>query len=121
MVKIEKVNNVFDAIGLAAFSAMGTEAAITAGYFDHMFFCVALGMITGIGGGIFRDILTSKTPFIFRKHVYAVVSILGCCVYYVLRKYFGMLIGASVISMLLIVTLRMLATKYRWSLPKIKL
>lgn len=119
--RIEKVNNVFDAIGLAAFSVIGTEAAVSGGFESHMFFCVALGMITGIGGGIFRDILTSKTPFIFKKHVYAVVSILGCIIYYILRIYSGMLIGASAVSMLLIVTLRMLATKYRWSLPRIKL
>ena len=119
--KIEAINNVFDAVGLAAFSVMGTEAAISGGFETHMFFCVALGMITGIGGGIFRDILTSKTPFVFRKHVYAVASILGAAIYYILRRCCGMLVGASVISMVFIVALRMLATKYRWSLPKVKL
>ena len=119
--RIEAVNNFFDAIGLAAFSVMGTEAAISGGFESRMFFCIALGMITGIGGGIFRDILTAKTPYVFRKHVYAVASILGAAVYYILRVFCGMLVGASVISMLFIVTLRMLATKFRWSLPKVKL
>lgn len=119
--KVEHINNVFDAIGLAVFSVMGVEAAFAAGFPDNMLFCVALGMLTGIGGGIFRDILTDTTPFVFKKHIYAIASILGSCAYYLLRLYLDNLTVGAVISMLLVFTVRMLATRYRWSLPRIRL
>lgn len=118
---IEYVNNFFDAIGLAAFSVMGTEVAFVENFSDNMFFSVILGMLTGIGGGIFRDILTDTTPFVLKKRIYALASILGSCTYYILRKNFDNLIIVSVISMLLVFSIRIWATKYRWSLPKIKL
>lgn len=118
---IEYVNNFFDAIGLAAFSVMGTEVSFVEGFSDNLFFSVTLGMLTGIGGGIFRDILTDTTPFVLKKRIYASASILGSCTYYILRKNFDNLIMVSVISMLLVFGIRLLATKYCWSLPKIKL
>lgn len=120
-VKVEHVNNFFDAVGLAAFSVMGTEVAFTGAFSDNMFLAVVLGTLTGVGGGIFRDILTDTTPYIFKKHIYALASIFGSIVYYLLRRYADNLIVASVASMLLIVILRMLAAKYRWSLPKVKI
>lgn len=120
-VKVEHINNFFDAVGLAAFSVMGTEVAFTGAFSDNMFLAVVLGTLTGVGGGIFRDILTDTTPYIFKKHVYALASIFGSIVYYLLRRYADNLIVASVASMLLIVIVRMLAAKHRWSLPKIKI
>lgn len=120
-VKVEHVNNFFDAVGLAAFSVMGTEVAFTQGLSDNMFLSVTLGMITGVGGGIFRDILADTTPYIFKKHVYALASILGSIIYCVLRQDHCRLITASVVSMLLVVAIRLLAAKYHWGLPKIDL
>lgn len=117
--KIEIINNIFDALGLAAFSVAGAEVGYTCGFADNGFIIVVIGMITGVGGGIFRDILTDTTPYVFKKHIYALASIFGSVVYFILRKYFdGSL--PSVVSMVLIVAIRMLATKYRWSLPKIR-
>lgn len=118
--RIESINNFFDAIGLAAFSVMGTEVAFGAGFSENIFISVTLGMLTGIGGGIFRDVLTDSTPFVFKKHIYAVASIIGSVFYYILRNNFENLIVVSVIPMVVIFSIRMLATKYRWSLPKIK-
>ena len=100
---------------------MGTEVAFVFGFSDNMFLAVTLGVLTGIGGGIFRDILTDTTPFVFKKHIYALASIIGACLYYILRLNFDNLAIISAISMFLIVAIRMFATKYHWSLPKIKL
>ena len=118
---VEYINNFFDAFGLGAFSVMGTEVAFVFGFSDNMFLAVTLGVLTGIGGGIFRDVLTDTTPFVFKKHIYAIASILGACVYYLLRISFNNLAIISTSSMLLVVIIRMLATKYHWSLPKIEL
>lgn len=117
--KIEHVNNVFDALGLAAFSVMGTELAFVKGLSDNAFLSVMLGMLTGVGGGIFRDILTDTTPYIFKKHVYALASIGGAALYYALRLLLDGTLLPSVVAMLFILLVRMLATKYRWSLPKV--
>lgn len=118
---MEYINNFFDAVGLAAFSVMGTEVAFVFAFSDNMFLAVTLGVLTGTGGGVLRDILTDTTPYIFKKHIYAIASILGSCLYYVLRMNFNNLAVISAVSMFLIVAIRMLATKYHWSLPKIEL
>ena len=118
-IKIEVVNNVFDAIGLSAFVVIGSEVSCLNGFLDNGFIVVFSGMITGVGGGIFRDVLISKTPYIFKKHIYAMAAIMGGITYFVLRKYAQNIQLASILSMLLIFAIRMLATKYKWSLPKI--
>ncbi|MBE7035968.1 MAG: trimeric intracellular cation channel family protein [Ruminococcaceae bacterium] len=118
--KIESINNVFDAVGLATFTVMGTEVSFLFGFSDNIFLTVVLGMLTGVGGGIFRDILTDTTPYIFKKHIYALASIFGSLLYYFLRRYTETLILATVLSLVFVVVIRMLATKYLWSLPKIR-
>ena len=117
--KTEHINNFFDAIGLAAFSVMGTQAAFDTSFADNMFLAVALGMFTGVGGGIFRDVLTGSTPYIFKKHIYAVASIAGSAVYYATKIYTENAVIASVVAMVLVVAVRMLASYFRWSLPKL--
>lgn len=117
--KIEVVNNIFDAIGLSAFVVIGSEVSCLNGFLNNGFVVVFCGMITGVGGGIFRDVLIDTTPYIFKKHIYAIAAIMGGITYFVLRKYAQNIQLASLLSMLLIFVIRMLATKYRWSLPKI--
>ena len=119
--KLETVNNVFDAIGLAAFVVIGSEIACLNGFVNNGFMVVFSGMFTGIGGGIFRDVLIDTTPYVFKKHVYAMAAILGGILYYVLRHYTQNIQLASLLSLLLVFAIRMLATKYRWSLPKIQM
>ncbi|MBQ8229262.1 MAG: trimeric intracellular cation channel family protein [Clostridia bacterium] len=119
--RIEHINNIFDAIGLAAFTVMGTELAFTNGIFGNVFLSVTLGVLTGVGGGLLRDILTETSPYIFKKHVYAVAAIFGALLYYVIRRYVGNTVLPSVTAMLFIIGIRLLAAKYRWSLPKVQL
>ena len=117
--KIEVVNNAFDAIGLSAFVVIGSEVSCLNGFLSNGFIVVFCGMITGVGGGIFRDVLIDTTPYIFKKHIYAMAAIMGGITYFVLRKYAQNIQLASILSVLLVFVIRMLATKYRWSLPKI--
>lgn len=119
--RVEHINNFFDAIGLAAFSVMGTEIAFVKDLAGNPILSILLGMLTGVGGGIFRDILTDATPYIFKKHVYALASLGGAALYYVLRLFITDTLLPSAIAMLFIIAIRMLATKYRWSLPKVRL
>lgn len=119
--KIEAVNNVFDAIGLSAFVVIGAEVSCLNGFLNNGFIVSFCGMITGVGGGIFRDVLIDTTPYVFKKHVYAMAAIMGGITYFLLRKYTQNVQLASLLSMVLVFLIRMLATKYRWSLPKIQI
>ena len=119
--KIEHINNIFDAIGLAAFTVMGTEIAFTNGIENNVFLSITIGVLTGVGGGVLRDILTETPPYIFKKHVYAVAAILGAILYYLIRIWVNDTIFPSIIAMIFIIGIRLLATKYHWSLPKIQL
>ena len=116
--RISTINNVFDAIGLGVFSAIGVQTAVAAGYAQNWFLCIALGLITGVGGGILRDIMSQGLPAVLHKHVYAVAAIAGATCYYVLFR-----IGCSErlamgISALMTFFIRLLATHFQWSLPK---
>lgn len=114
----EKVMNILDAIGLGAFTVTGIDTGVDAGYGDYHFLIIFLGVITGIGGGILRDIMAGETPFVLKKHVYACASISGACLYVLLLQFtsspYAMLPGA-----LLVIAIRILASHYRWNLPGI--
>lgn len=117
--KIEYINNIFDALGLAAFTVMGTELAFTYGHQDNIFLSLVLGVLSAVGGGVLRDILTETPPYIFTKHIYAVASLGGATLYYVMRFCVEDTILPSVLGLVFVFGIRMLATKYRWKLPKI--
>lgn len=112
------VLNFFDAAGLGMFSVIGVQNTVAAGFGDNAFFCIFLGMTTGVGGGMLRDMMSRETPVIFRKHVYALASIGGSVCYYGTRSLHPF--GSVAFSTLLVVAVRLLAAHYRWKLPKIR-
>lgn len=116
---IDKVNNVFDAVGLGVFTVVGINAAIRAGFTDNAFFAIFLGATTGCGGGILRDIIIREIPSVFTKRIYAVASLAGGTLYYLLLVTFslGNILSVSA-SIALIFILRLLASVFRWDLPK---
>lgn len=117
--KVDKVNNIFDAIGLAAFTVMGTEVAFEKGLSDNIFLSITIGVLSGVGGGLLRDIFTENLPYIFKKHIYAIASIGGSLIYYFLRNV--QVVVAVFSGLAFIIIIRLLATHYRWSLPKVDL
>lgn len=114
----EKVMNILDAIGLGAFTVIGIDTGVDAGYGEYHFLIIFLGVITGIGGGILRDIMAGETPYVLKKHVYACASISGACLY-VLFLQFTRSDYAMLLSALLVIAIRILASHYRWNLPGI--
>lgn len=113
----ERAMNLLDAIGLGAFTVVGIDTAIEAGFQEYRFLMVFLGVITGVGGGILRDIMAGQTPAVLKKHVYACASIAGAVCYVALQGKISNDI-AMVSSAVLVVIIRVLARKYRWNLPK---
>ena len=114
----EKWMNVMDAIGLGAFTVIGIDTALQAGY-ESTFLLLFVGVITGIGGGMIRDIMAGNTPFVFIKHVYACASIAGAVACLILRLFLGDTL-AMVIGAVLVVIIRLLAAHYRWNLPRVQ-
>lgn len=119
MFQIDEINNIFDAIGLSAFTVIGTELACASGHEGSAVFSVAMGVLTAIGGGMVRDVLVDRTPYVLHKHIYALASIFGGILYYVIRVYTPWHTFGMVISMASIIAIRLLAKKYLWRLPKI--
>ena len=81
---------------------------------------ISMGVLTGIGGGILRDVLVDKTPYVLRKHIYALASALGGCLYFYTRIFINKTLAAFA-SMAIIIIVRIMATKFHWKLPKINL
>ena len=115
---VNAVNNVFDAAGLGVFTITGAKVAIYTGHPENGFFVIFLGMVTGIGGGVLRDLMIGEIPLVLRKRIYAVASILGGIVYYQMFSHqfndtAAIFAGAGVTF-----GMRMLATIFKWNLPK---
>ena len=114
---VEKINNIFDAIGLAAFTLSGVQLALEAGHVNNVLICTFMGTVTGIGGGIMRDVMVMQTPMVLRKRVYATAAILGAVLYWGMIKIEIPLVLSWIIGMLLIVGIRVLATVFHWNMP----
>ena len=108
-----------DSVGLGLFTVIGVQTAFSATEGRNYFLVTFVGVLTGVGGGILRDVMAGNTPYIFVRHFYACASIAGAWICALLWDIFGgpasMLTGATVI-----LVLRLLAAHYRWSLPKAK-
>ena len=118
--KIDTVNLLFDALGLGAFSITGVEVACMAQQETNVLLVIVMGVITGVGGGVLRDVLVNEKPYILTKHIYAVVSVCGCCLYYLLSVRWGYTVFATVFVLIFTVMMRFLAAKLHWKLPKLE-
>ncbi len=116
---LEQINNIFDAIGLGAFSVVGVQIALQGGYETNPFFCIFLGTMTGCGGGILRDLMCAKIPYVLTKHIYALASAAGSALYWLLFHLEVPELPAVMAGIIVIIAIRLLATIFRWSLPKL--
>lgn len=118
ILKFNKIIVISDALGLAVFTVIGCRTVIIHGI-DSAFIAVAMGLSTGIGGGVLRDVLVNHIPFVLKKEIYAVVSILGALCYFYLCRILPDL-AAMYICCGIIFFIRLLAIKYNLSLPSSK-
>ena len=113
----ERLLLVSDAVGLGVFTAVGVDAAVRTGFAGESFFTVFLAVLTGVGGGVLRDVMAGDRPYIFVKHFYACASLIGALLCRALWEVAGRA-GAMLLCLLAVSVLRVLAARYRWSLPK---
>ena len=114
----EGINNYFDALGLGVFAVTGAKICIAAG-FDSALAAISLGMITSIGGGMIRDLCLGEIPFVLKKRIYAVASLVGASLYFVLYKFTSLPEFLSmIIGVLAVIAIRVVATVFKLNMPK---
>ncbi|AIM35318.1 membrane protein [Sphingobacterium sp. ML3W] len=113
--KFSRTLTLFDAMGIAFFTIVGLQKSLM--YESSIIAAVILGMFSAVMGGVIRDTLMNETPLIFRKEIYATACLSGA-ILFVCLAYFGVDEGINAfISALLVFMVRILAVKYRFSLP----
>ncbi len=117
----EFVVNIFDALGLAIFVVVGINSAESCGFGDNGFLAICVGVLTGVGGGVIRDLLVKTVPMILRKQVYALPAIVGGIIYYFMDRAEINEIISVVVTIVFVMTVRILAALLKWNLPKVKI
>lgn len=107
----------FDTVGIGLYTLVGIEKGIEANL--HPLICIALGTISACFGGVIRDILCNEIPVIFRKEIYATACISGGFAFFVLDLLPINSTYVFLISGLIVITIRLLAVKFKISLPSI--
>lgn len=113
--RVQNIVLLFDAVGLATFAVAGTQKALAFG--AHPVAAALLGMLTGIGGGMLRDLLVGQVPVVLRAELYAVAALAGAVVVVAghLLKWpsAATAVGGAVICF----AIRFVALRRGWSLP----
>lgn len=111
---------VLDAIGLAVFVGIGVNKAISAG--AHDLIAVCMGVITGVGGGVIRDMLAREVPMVLRDDIYATACLIGGSVHVITYFYFALpLDEATTLGIITTLSIRLAAIHWRLKLPKFSL
>ena len=120
--KVERLQPIvllFDAAGLGLFAVAGTQKALAVGI--NPFVSALLGMLTGIGGGVLRDLLVNEIPVVLRADLYALAALAGAAV-----VVGGHLVGwpptvTTIAGAILCFGIRLIAIRRGWSLPAARL
>lgn len=115
----DRVLFLFDTLGLAAFTIDGAAIGIQEGYKKNLFLIVFLGMMTGVGGGVLRDILANRMPDILHKQIYALSSIPGGLVLEAVLYATGRMWAAMMAGFATVILIRSAAVRFDWQLPRI--
>ena len=116
---VDSINNILDALGIGIFSAAGTASYLPAG----PLVAIIMGMLSSVGGSLTRDIILNDIPFILRKRIYALATLVGSAVYYVTAVYIipdtdVTNVIATIACLVVIFSIRMCATYFHWNMPK---
>ena len=114
--RIRRTLFIFDTVGVGIYTILGVQKSLELGV--NPFAAVILGLISAVFGGVIRDTLINEIPLIFAKEIYATACIAGA-VLFTSMLYFNVDSNiAATISMSVIIIIRVIAVKYKLSLPK---
>lgn len=117
--KIDWAVKLFDAIGLAVFSVIGFKVALSQG--SEPVIAILMGICTAIVGGMIRDIICNEIPLVLQKEIYITASLIGSCLYLALDALGFASRFCEFVMLISIFIIRMLAVKFDWHLPSIRL
>ena len=106
-----------DSVGLGIFTVVGIQTAYSVSDDFSLFLMIFVGAVTGVGGGLLRDVMAQDPPYIFVKHFYASASLIGAVVCSLIWEPLGQSV-AIIAGVAVVLLLRLLAARFRWSLPK---
>jgi uncharacterized membrane protein YeiH len=115
MHRLKQVFLLLDAMGLIAFSLIGCNTALELGY--PTIVIIMAGMITGISGGILRDVLCNQVPVVFRRELYASVSLSVCLMFLGLRYLDVSPNISTIVCFAGGLAFRLAAIRFKWRLP----
>jgi uncharacterized membrane protein YeiH len=107
----------FDAVGLGVFTVIGASIAYNIVGLNFLTMAFA-GVLTAVGGGILRDVFVNEVPLVFVKELYASTSFIGVIILFVMLVMGVNLYSATIPSILAVTSIRLLAMKYNWNLPR---
>ena len=113
--RLHQVVLVFDAAGLALFAVSGTQKALAQGI--NPLIAALLGMLTGIGGGMLRDLLVREVPVVLRAELYALAALAGAAVVVLGHRVGSPVVATAVAGVLLCFVMRVVAMRRGWHLP----
>jgi uncharacterized membrane protein YeiH len=106
-----------DAVGLGAFSVVGTSIALDAG--TSYFIAAFMGVVTGVGGGVLRDVFARRTPIVFVGEIYAVAGLIGVLTHLALVEANAGDVATLWIPLAVVVAVRAAAVRWSWHLPRL--
>ena len=109
----------FDTLGLAAFSVDGVYAGLSVGHHRSVFLLTFLGVMTGVGGGVLRDLLANQMPVILTRNIYACASIAGALVMALCLEGGVERNTAILAGFFTVILIRCMAHRFKWNLPKV--
>ncbi len=118
IVRLSNAILLFDAAGLAFFAVAGASKALVHGLNPVM--AIVLGMVTGIGGGMVRDLLLTEIPIVLRAELYAVAAMAAATVVVIGNLLQLPVAPVAIVALILCFGLRVMAIRYRWKLPVAK-
>lgn len=115
--RLRKTFFLFDTLGIGFFTVLGVEKALSLGVRPEI--AAIMGMFSAVMGGVIRDTLTNEIPILFRKEIYASACLAGAILYVVLNHYGLARDYNLLISMLVVISIRLISMRYKLSLPRL--
>lgn len=114
ILKMKKGVFLFDTIGIGLFTVLGMQKTLALGLSPLI--AIMMGVVSAVFGGVIRDVLSNRAPLIFRKEIYAFACLAGALLYLGAIEFFPAPVS-MVISIAAVIAIRILAIRFKWSLP----
>ena len=104
-----------DALGLATFTVIGAQRAIESGAGATA--AVIMGVMTGVVGGMMRDLLVGQIPLVLRKEIYATASLVGAVTFVLMNRFLTISAAGMIVPIIIVIAIRLATIRWNLSLP----